>query len=200
MATFLDWWNAYKDSKGNPFSDEWDPDGFIEDFDRYQEENPIEVGSDLNFNNANGKNPSINLDGSHTDSALSSWFRNALTGDRDFARQVYLQTHQQQFNSAEAAKAFERQITLAQNSTLWQAEQLRQLGVNPAWAIAGNGGHGLNGTVSTAPTATSAANSAGTSGAQFGATLASLGQLVINAASLAAKANTPVVRYFFNTK
>lgn len=132
--------------------------------------------------------------------SLGSWFSNSLTGDRDFARQLYLQEHQQQFNSAEAAKAFERQVTMVQNSSLWQAEQLRQLGVNPAFAIAGAGGHGLNNSVSAAPTATSAANSAGTSGAQFGATLASLGQLVINAASLAAKANTPVIRYYVNTK
>lgn len=147
-----------------------------------------------------GKSSVLNSgDGSFLGS-LGSWLSNSLTGDRDFARQLYLQEHQQQFNSAEAAKAFERQVTMAQNSSLWQAEQLRQLGVNPAFAIAGAGGHGLNNAVSAAPTATSAANSAGTSGAQFGATLASLGQLVINAASLAAKANTPVIRYYVNTK
>ena len=132
--------------------------------------------------------------------SLGSWLNNSLTGDRDFARQLYLQENQQQFNSAEAAKAFERQVTMAQNSSLWQADQLRQLGVNPAFAIAGAGGHGLNNAVSTAPTATSAANSAGTSGAQFGATLASLGQLVLNAASLAARANQPYFKGVFIPK
>lgn len=114
---------------------------------------------------------------------FSSYFDNALTGDRDYERQVALQQMQQDFNSAEAAKAYQRQLHIAQNSTKWQAEQLRQLGVNPAWAIAGGGGS--NATVSTAPTATSQAGNASPSGQQATQALTTFAQLVVTAARLA---------------
>lgn len=129
---------------------------------------------------------------------FSSWFDNALTGDRDFQRQVALQQMQQDFNSAEAAKAFQRQLTIAQNSTKWQAEQLKQLGVNPAWAIAGGGGS--NPSIATAPTATSQAGNASSSGSQFGGALNTFAQLVITAARLAVQANSPTVKGVFIPK
>lgn len=114
---------------------------------------------------------------------VDGYVNNALTGDRDYDRQVALQQMQQDFNSAEAAKAYQRQLHIAQNSTKWQAEQLRQLGVNPAWAIAGGGGS--NATVSTAPTATSQAGNASPSGQQATQALTTFVQLVVTAARLA---------------
>lgn len=127
-----------------------------------------------------------------------SWFNNALTGQRDFNRQVALQQMQQDFNSAEAVKAYQRQLNIAQNSTKWQAEQLHQLGVNPAWAIAGGGGSSSS--IATAPTATSQAGSASASGSQFGAAMSTLGQLVMTAAKLAIQANTPYLKGVFIPK
>lgn len=119
----------------------------------------------------------------NTNNPFGSWLDNSLTGDRDFQRQVALQQMQQDFNSAEAALAYKRQVNTARNSTLWQAEQLRQLGVNPAWAIAGGGGSSP--TVSTAPTATSQAGNASPSGQQATQTLNAFAQLVVTAARLA---------------
>lgn len=135
---------------------------------------------------------------SSSDNPVGSWLDNALTGDRDFQRQVALQQMQQDFNSAEAAKAFQRQLTIAQNSTKWQAEQLKQLGVNPAWAIAGGGGSSP--AITTAPTATSQAGNASISGSQFAGALSTLGQLVITAARLAVQANSPTVKGVFIPK
>lgn len=114
---------------------------------------------------------------------IEDWFNNAITGDRDFNRQLALQQMQQDFNSAEAALAHKRQVNIAQNSTLWQAEQLKQIGINPAWAIAGGGG--ATPAITTAPTATSQAGNATPSGQQATQALTTFVQLVVTAARLA---------------
>lgn len=115
---------------------------------------------------------------------VAQWANNALTGQLDFDRQMELQNDAQEFNSAEAKLAYEREVEAAKNSTLWQADQYRALGINPAWAMTG-GGQASTASVS-APAAKSNVGVASKSGGQVTGLVTGLANVLLTAATVGA--------------
>lgn len=105
---------------------------------------------------SNSNNPAYNFTGGNNSAAPSinnpkDWLSNVFTGNTDFARQAYLTQAQINANNAMQNRDFsfyssewakDRDFKKEQTSTeyLRAADQLRQLGINPAILAYGNAG------------------------------------------------------------
>ena len=120
--------------------------------------------------------------------SIWSGLNNLFTGNLDYQRQLDLQEKQQAFNAAEAQKARDWNLQLANTAYQRQAQDLKAAGFNPALMLSGSGAGGYTSAAASSSSGSSHGSGSGWSAlAKIGLALA--GQ-AMSALTLSSKTNS----------